>query len=623
MSKKPSYVEDWQTRFHVKLQSAEEAVRAVKPGHRVFLATGCAQPVQLVRALTMRAAELADVEINQLFTLGPAPYASKSLAASFRVNNFFVAENVRDIIQEGYGSYTPALLSNIPRLFSSGRIPLDATLLQVSPPDEHGMCSLGISVDIVKVAAENSKIVIAQVNPQMPRTQGDSLISIYDFDSVVAMETPIVEMDPMDLTEDVRRIGEYVAALIEDGSTIQIGIGVVTQAAMEKLQEKKDLGIHTEMITDTIIDLMESGVINGRRKSLDRGKVVASFCMGTRRLYDYVDNNPAFSFRPTQYVNDPNIISRQNRMVAINTAVEVDLTGQVCADSVGNRFISGAGGQSDFNRGASLAPHGKSIIALPSTAKEGSISRIVPQLTPGAGVVTTRSMVHYVITEFGTAYLYGKSIQERAMALISIAHPEYRADLLKKAIELKYLLPDMAAVEGKLFVEPPGLRTSMVLNDGTLVKFRPIHPTDEPRMRELFYALSEGTIYYRFGAHLKRLPQKQIQDFVYVDNRTEVTIVGYVPSAHGDEIISLGAYYLDKKTNRAEVALVTRDDWQNKSIGGFMMKYLARIARQNGIHGFTAEIHFTNKPMQLLMNKGGQKVSSKLNGSIYSFETDF
>jgi acyl-CoA hydrolase/GNAT superfamily N-acetyltransferase len=614
---------DWQERFNVIIDSAEGAVKKICPGHRVLIGTGCAQPSLLVKAMTDRAQDLADVEVIQLLTMGDAPYARKEFANSFRVNSFFISESIRDSISQGFGNYTPIMLSDIPRLFSNGQIPLDVSLIQVSPPDDRGMCSLGISVDILKAAVENSKIVIAQVNRRMPRTFGDSLINIYEIDVLVPVDEPLIEIPSAEIDDDKKRICEHVSALIENGSTLQLGLGKVTQIVVDYLKDKKDLGIHTEMITDGIVDLVKSGAVSGKLKSIDQGKIVTSFCMGTRKLYDFVDNNEMFSFRRTEYVNDPMIIGQQNKMVAVNAALEVDLTGQVCADSLGTEFISGIGGQTDFNRGANRSDKGKGIIALPSTARDGKVSRIVAQLTPGGGVVTTRGDVHYVVTEYGAAYLHGKNIQERAMALISIAHPSFRAELLKKAIEYGYVVPGLAEVEGKLYVSPRELTTTMLLDDGTKVKFRPIHPTDTSRMRDLFYKLSEGTIYYRFGWNMKQLPRKQIQDFVYIDHRNEVGIVGTIPEAGDEEIVAFGGYYLDKKTNRAEVALVVQDKWQNYGIGSFIIKYLARIAQKDGIRGFTAEIHTTNRTMQAVMHKLNGKVESSLGGNVYSMRSDF
>ena len=623
MSKAITYDSNWKETYRSQVLSATDAVKKIRPGQRIFIGTGTGEPLELVTALSHRAAELPDTEIVHLLTFGDAPYAHREMAQYFRVNSFFIAENVRDIIQEGLGDYTPVFLSDIPRLFDSGQLPLDVALIHVTPPDQFGMCSFGVSIDIIRSAAENASLVIAQVNPNMPRTLGDSFIHVHDIDILVPSDASILEIPPPVVTDATRQIAEYIAALIEDGSTIEFGIGKIPQALLGFLRDKKDLGVHTEMVTDSIIPLIESGAITGARKTTDRNKIVASFALGTKKLYDYIDNNPLFSFHPTEYVNDPSIIRQQHKMVAVNTALEVDLTGQVCADSIGAKFFSGVGGQVDFNRGAAKSRGGKAIIALPSTAKDGTVSRIMTHLSPGAGVVTTRAGVHYVVTEYGVAYLHGKSVQERALALISIAHPKFRAELLKEAIEAKYLSASLADKEGKIVVGPKELRTTYLLNDGTQLNFRAIHPTDEPRMRDLFYKLSEATIYYRFMSHQKRVTRHQIQDFVYIDHRNDVTIVGTLPEAHGEEILAVGSYYLDQKTNLAEVAFVVSDKWQNHGIGTFLLRHLMRIARRNGIRGFTAEVLTENKPMQAVINKSNCKIKSKFTGNVYSYEMDF
>ncbi|MBN1320317.1 MAG: GNAT family N-acetyltransferase [Thermoleophilia bacterium] len=633
---KLDYDSDWQEKYADMVMTAEQAVARIRPGQRVFIGSGVAQPLRLVQALVGRHAELADTQVLSSLTLGDAPYAYKELVDYFSVNTFFVSANVRNMIQEGYGDYTPISFSDIPSLFSSGEMPIDVALIEVTPPDVQGRCSLGVSVDIVKAAAANAGLVIAQVNPQMPWTLGDSFVSVLDLDILVPGDEPLFETSYAGFIDDIKAgtwasdswtiaqaIGEHIASLVEDGSTIEVGIGRIPHAVVSLLKDKKDLGIHTEMVTDAIIPLIESGVITGNQKSIDRGKIVTSFAMGTKALYDYVDNNPLFSFNPTEYVNDPFIIGQQHKMVAINTALEVDLTGQVCSDSLGTSFYSGIGGQADFNQGAGRSDGGRAIIALPSTAKGGTVSRIVPALKPGAGVVTTRGAVHYVATEYGVAYLHGNSVQERAMALITIAHPDFREELLSKAIEYKWVRPEMADVEGRFFVGPKEVRTTMLLDDGTLISFRAMNPTDEPATRDLFYSLSQETVYYRYMSHMKRIPRKQLQNFVYVDHRNEVAIVGTVPEAHGEEIIAIGRYYLDQKTNRAEVAFVVRDDWQRQGIGSFIMKHLANIAKRNGIAGFTAEVMRDNKAMQAVINHSGMKVKSGLNDGVFHFEMDF
>ncbi|MDD5758929.1 MAG: acetyl-CoA hydrolase/transferase C-terminal domain-containing protein, partial [Desulfobulbaceae bacterium] len=439
------YDPDWQRRYRSMISTAKDALRSLRSGQRVFIGTGCAEPEELVQALINRAHELVDIEIIHLLTKGDASYVAKEYADCFRVNSFFIGQNVRDQIQQGLGDYTPVLLSDIPRLFNLGQIPIDVALIQVSPPDKRGRVSLGISVDIVKSAAENASCVIALVNEQMPYTFGDSMLDIHDLDFLVPCNTPLLERasKPPHPATDI--IAQHIAALVEDGDCLQFGmgripgIGRIPPAVMNYLLDKRDLGLHTEMITDSIIKLVEAGVLTGKKKTLDRGKIVASFCMGTRRLYDLLDRNPLFAIKPSEYVNDPMIISRQERMVSINMAMEIDLTGQVCTDSVGEKFYSGIGGQIDFNRGAARSLGGKAILVIAATDEENKKSRIVLRLSPGAGVSITRGDVHYVVSEYGVAYLHGKTVQERALALISIAHPDYRAQLFQDAIDYKLI----------------------------------------------------------------------------------------------------------------------------------------------------------------------------------------
>ena len=425
------YDTDWQSRYSDMIATPKKAVASVRPGQRVFVGTGCGEPEELVAALTARAGELADVEIVQLFTKGVAPYAEVNLADCFTVNSFFIGSNVRKMIQEGLGNYTPILMSDIPRQFHSGRLPIDVALIQVTPPDTRGKVSLGISVDIVKSAAENASLVIAQVNPNMPWVHGDSLLDVYDLDILVPVESKLVERHSGPAHEISEKIGRNVASLVPNGATVEFGLGRIRgvgrlpQTIQNFLHDKTDLGIHTEMLTDGILDLIASGAVTGAKKTMDNRRITASFCMGSRKLYDYIDDNPLFSFRPTEYVNDSNIIGKQSRMVSINLALEVDLTGQVCSDSVGGKFFSGIGGQVDFNRGAARSDGGRAIIVLPSTSESGTKSRIVNTLEPGSGVVISRGTVHYVVTEYGVAYLHGKSVQERVMALISIAPVSY------------------------------------------------------------------------------------------------------------------------------------------------------------------------------------------------------
>jgi acyl-CoA hydrolase/GNAT superfamily N-acetyltransferase len=624
------YDTDWQSRYSDMIATPKKAVASVRPGQRVFVGTGCGEPEELVAALTARAGELADVEIVQLFTKGAAPYAEVNLADCFTVNSFFIGSNVRKMIQEGLGDYTPILMSDIPRQFHSGRLPIDVALIHVTPPDTRGKVSLGISVDIVKSAAENASLVIAQVNPNMPWVHGDSLLDVYDLDILVPVESKLVERHSGPAHEISEKIGRNVASLVPNGATVEFGLGRIRgvgrlpQTIQNFLHEKTDLGIHTEMLTDGILDLISSGAVTGAKKTMDYRRINASFCMGSRKLYDFINDNPLFSFRPTEYVNDSNIIGKQSRMVSINLALEVDLTGQVCSDSVGGKFFSGIGGQVDFNRGAARSDGGRAIIVMPATSESGTESRIVNTLEPGSGVVISRGTVHYVVTEYGVAYLHGKSVQERVMALISIAHPNFREQLFREAVELRYIRSEMAGLGDRFLV--PGeenMRTTYLLDNGILVSFRSIQPTDEPNMRDLLYDLSQETVYYRFMSRQKRFSHRQIHDFVYIYHRKDVAIVGTVPEASGDEIVAVGRYFLNEKNNKAEVAFVIRDDWQNMGLGKFLFSHLIAIARRNGIAGFTAEVLRDNRRMQNIFNHSGYKVKSVVEEGVYSFVIDF
>ena len=624
------YEKDWQELYSDMIATPAQALSHLKSGHRVFIGTGCGAPQELIAAMTGRARAVSNVEIIQLITKGDAPYADKKMSESFAINSFFISSNIRDVIQEGFGDYTPILLSDVPKLFDSGSLPIDIALIQVTPPNIHGRVSLGISVDIVRSATENASLVIAEVNPHMPWTHGDTQVDVNDLDLLVPVDRPILERELHKPDEISRKIAQTVAALIPNGSTIELGLGRVPgygripQVVMEYLKDRKDIGFHTEMISDSIIPLIESGAVTGAMKSIDKGKITASFCMGTKKLYDYIDDNPLFSFRPTEYINDANVIGKHKRMVAVNMALEIDLTGQVCSDSVGGRFYSGIGGQIDFNRGAARSESGRAIITLPSLNKEGDQSRIVCTLQPGSGVVINRGSVHYVVTEYGVAYLHGKSIQERVMALISIAHPDFREQLFRDAVAAKYLRPGLARFSNR-FMTPveASIRASFLMQDGIEVEFRSIKPTDEPHMRDLVYNLSQETIYYRFMSHQQRFTPRQIEDFVYIDHRRDVAVVGTIPEAHGEQIVAVGTYYLNEKTNLAEVAFVVRDGWQSKGLGTFVFQHLVTIAKRNGIAGFTAEVLRENERMQAVFNHSNLKVKSRLEEGVYSFVMDF
>ncbi|HUI31604.1 MAG TPA: acetyl-CoA hydrolase/transferase C-terminal domain-containing protein [Candidatus Acidoferrales bacterium] len=435
----------WVDTYRSRVTTAEEAVKVIKSGDKIHLHPGCAVPEILVDAMVARAPELCDCEIIHVLTVGKAKYTEPGMANHFRHTALFLGKNVRDAVNEGRADFVPIFLSEIPGLFYSGEIKIDVALIHVSPPDEHGFCSFGVGVDITKAATDVAKVVIAQVNHSMPRALGDSFIHISKVHKVVEVDAPIMELPQVepDATGDeidvYRKIGENISGLIEDGSTLQLGIGKIPDAVLMSLEGKKDLGVHSEMFSDGIIKLVENGIITNERKSLHPGKMVAGFVLGSKRLFDFIHNNPIAEFHPTHYVNDPFIISQNKKMVAINSAIQIDLTGQVCADSMGYNFYSGFGGQVDFIRGAARSEGGKPIVALPSTAKSGTVSRIATHLAEGAGVTTSRGDVHYVATEFGVVNLHGKKISERTKALIDIAHPKFRDELTCFAKEKRWM----------------------------------------------------------------------------------------------------------------------------------------------------------------------------------------
>ena len=431
----------WFDRYRDKIATPERAAAVVQSGERIFLSGNCSVPQQVLAALVARAPELRDVEIVQVLTVGNADYVAPEMAGHLRVNTLFISDNVRRAVNEGRADFTPCFLSEIPGLFKNRYLPLDAALIHVSPPDEHGFCSFGVEVGVTKTAAQAARVVIAEVNPHMPRTLGDSFIHVSKLDTIVPVDYELPETSMGATTDLARRIAAHIAGLIPDGATLQTGIGAIPDAVLHQLTHHKHLGVHTELFSDGVIDLVVRGVIDGEMKSLHPGKIVAGFMLGTRRLYEFADDNPIVELHPSEYVNDPFVIAQNDRMVAINSAIEIDLTGQVCSDSIGARLYSGAGGQVDFIYGASRSQGGVPIIAVPATTTiQGEVvSRIVPTLKPGAGVVTTRNHVHYVVTEHGVANLYAKTIRQRARALIDVAAPEFRAELEQKAIELKYL----------------------------------------------------------------------------------------------------------------------------------------------------------------------------------------
>jgi len=613
---------NWREKYGSKIETASSAMKLVRSGSTIFIGTGCGQPQHLVEALMEHSSHIYDAHVVHLLTMGEAPYAKEQYRDKFKMNSFFIADNVRGAFEQGIGDYTPMFLSDIPEEFASGRIPLDVALISVTPPDVNGLCSLGVSVDIVKAAAANAKYVIAQVNEAMPRTLGSSFIHVNSIDVMVDHTEGIIAVEPVDIDDALRKIGQNLARLIEDGSTIECGIGRIPQAMAEFLHDKKDLGVHTEMFGDWIIDLIDCGAVTCAKKTVNHGKVVASFCMGSQKLYDYIDNNPLFEFHPTEYVNDPFLIAQHDKMVGINVGLEIDLTGQVCSDSLGYKFYSGIGGQVDFIRGCARSRGGKAIIAMPSTAKGDTVSRIVGKLADGAGVVTTRGDVHYVVTEYGIAYLHGKSIRERVMALINIAHPKFRNELIQFAKEQKYVQEDQIEMAWEHVKYPEELEHYDTLRDGTEIFFRPVKPTDESALSEMLYSLSATSIEKRFFSYTKTFPHKDVQKLTNIDYMQDLAIVGVVPGPGGEEIVAIAQYFLEPRTQVAEVAFIVQDEWQDKGMGSYLLDYITQIAIQRGVKRFYAAVLQKNKAMLNLFYNSGFKINTEYDGQSYKITYD-
>lgn len=430
---------NWETIYRRKITDVDTALSSIKSGQRVYLGSGAGVPRTLINGLIRRAPVLRNVEITHILAFAEAPYVDPTYAASFRHNALFIGHNVRRAVQEGRADFTPVFLSEIPGLFRNGILPIDVALVSLSTPDEHGFCSFGVEVGTTKPAAEAAQVIIAEINRQMPRTHGDSFIHVSQIDHIIETDSPLPEAPQGGGSEEHMRIGQIIAGMVPDGATLQMGIGSIPDAVLNNLANHKDLGIHTELFSDGVIDMVEAGVITGYKKTFHPGKMVAGFLFGSKRLYDFVHDNPIIELHPTDYVNDPYNIAKNEKMVSINSALQVDLTGQVCADSIGTRFYSGVGGQIDFVRGAARSKGGLPIIAFPSTSMKGEVSRIVPMLIEGAGVTTSRNDVHYVVTEYGVASLHGKTIHQRVQELVGIAHPKFRDDLLKAAHELGHV----------------------------------------------------------------------------------------------------------------------------------------------------------------------------------------
>lgn len=604
-----------------KRTSYAEAVAEIRSGDRVFVGSGCSEPEGLVRALVGLKDRLRDVEVVHLLTLGRADYVEPGLQKAFRHNAFFIGDNVRTAIQEGRADYTPVFLHELPSLLRTGRR-VDVALLQLSPPDRHGFCSLGIHVDIQQAAVEAARTVIAEVNPHMPRTFGDTRVHVSQIDTLVEVDTPILELNDTHELDDISmRIGGLVARLVPNGACLQIGSGAICSAMLPYLGDKRDLGVHTEMFSDQLLPLLEHGNVTNARKKIHPYKTITSFVMGTRTLYDYVHENPGVYFHGADFVSDPRVIAKNDRVCAVNTAIEVDLTGQVASDSIGHRFFSGIGGQVDFIRGSAMSKGGKPIIVLPSTSEGGTVSRIVARLDEGAGVVTSRGDVHYVVTEYGIAYLHGKTIRERALSLINIAHPDFRAELIEYVRERHYVYEQESVVQQAPKTYPSDWEELHEFG-GREFFVRPLRASDERRLQDFFYSHLPETVYSRYFSLKRELGHREASELCCVDWENHMAF-GVFEVTGERNIIAVGRYYRDPRRNMADIALTVHEDHRRQGIARYLYRRLEDYARVHGLKGLYGEIHPSNRAVSGLHQSLGHTVNWSMEMGVYMWEVLF
>ena len=581
--------------FGDKYVSALDAAKSIKPGSKIFVGTACATPRTLVHALEGLAQAPADLELFHFLTTGMLPLVDGLPSSQFRHRSFFVGSDMTELVNSGRAEYVPLSLTQIPPLIDNGRIRTDVALIQVSPPDRQGYVSLGVSVDITMTVVRRAKRIIAEVNPNMPRTAGDSFIHASSIEQLVMVDTPVIEYQHAPADEVASSIARYVAEIIEDGATLQVGLGRIPNETLKYLKNRLDLGIHSDVITDSILDLIDNGVITGRKKSQHPGKIVTSFCLGSRRLYDMIDGNPLFQFRPMEFVADVAAIARNKRMVSLTQAFAIDLTGQICTDQFQGRFYSGIACQPEFMRGAALSEGGKPIVCLFSTTDDGKQSRIRPILQAGEGVTIPRADVHYVVTEYGIAYLYGKSISERAIALIEVAHPDFRAELLAEAKRLNFVRSEQKVASSKPYLVEE--ERQVTLKEGRSVLLRPAKAGDVMAMKEIFHRMSSDDVYTRFFQRLEGLSFRDAQRLCNVNFDTEVAFMATTGPRENEEIVGSACYFLNASTNLAEVAYMIVPTWQATGLGGALQQRLMEYAKTKGVRGFLAEVLQGNEKM--------------------------
>jgi acyl-CoA hydrolase/GNAT superfamily N-acetyltransferase len=614
-------------KYPKKFLPEEGVFRRIRRGDKIFVSIGCGQPQHLVQALVNyvenHPTAFYDAEVCHMWTLGVAPYADEKFKEYFRHNSFFVTDSTREAINTGIADYTPIFLSQIPELFHRRLVHFDVALVQTSPPDKSGYVSLGINADVTKAAIENADIIIAQINANMPRVPGDGFVNVDDVDFFVPFDEPLLEYQVEVDNVVIQQIGRYVSYLVEDGDTLQVGYGSTPNAILSHLDDKEHLGIHTELLSDGIVNLIRKGVIDNSNKTLNRGRTVATFCMGTRETYEFLDNNPTIEFRTVDFTNNPSVIARQDNMIAINSALEVDLTGQATAESIGRSFFRGIGGQADFMRGAVWARNGKSILAIPATAQDGTVSRIVPSLAEGCAVTFNRGDVHYIVTEFGIAYLHGKNIRERAMELISIAHPKFRPWLIEEAKRINLIYRDQAFIEGKAGEYPEQLETYRTIKTGEEILLRPVKISDEPLLKDFFYSLSDESLHRRFMSMKKSIPHERLQELVVIDYTSDMVILAVHTVEEIEEVIGMGQYSIDDISHTADAAFAVRDSWQGKGIGTELLQYLTLLAKKRGLLGFTADVLADNWGMLRVFNKMGFDIEKHFDAGVYELKMTF
>ena len=624
---KNEILDHWRQRYPEKFSEENRIFSNIRRGDKIYIGTACGEPQYLVKALVNYVEKypkaLADTELMQVWTLGVAPWKDEKFTYNFRHNAFFIGNSTREKVNTGFADYTPIFLSRIPQLLKRRNIEIDVALIQVSMPDKNGYVSLGISVDITKAAMESAGLVIAQINPNMPRVLGDTFVHLRNIDYLLYHEEELIEFQTEVPGHIAQKIGKYVARIIEDGDTIQLGYGSMPNAIMANITTKKNLGIHSELLTDSMVELMKRGVVNNSKKSIDKGKTIAAFCMGSQKTYEFIDDNPGVEFKEVSYTNNPLVIAEIENMTAINAALQVDLTGQSTSESIGSLFYSGIGGHADFMRGANLSPNGKTILVMQSTAKDGEVSRIVPFLDSGAGVTLNRGDINYIVTEYGVAYLHGKNIRERAMDIISIAHPKFRAELIERAKELHLIYKDQAYIPGKRGEYPEHLESYRESSTGLLLHFRPVRINDEPLIKDFFYSLSDQSFQRRFMSSHVDMPHSKRQDFVVIDYTKEITMLACVDVNGKERVVGMGQIFKNPDGKMGEVSFAVRDDYHNRDIATEMLNYLTEIAVSDDMEGFTAEVLVENKPMLRVFEKMGFELEKTIEDGVYEIVMRF